>query len=106
MRASCPESWSCSPDSRLPGLQLQSLESRLLSGAVWPARGSWRGPIGWRLATGSSSLAGGGEVRGVASTADTLAFRLASCWDILVISGMSSWAEQEQGGLGELQIAG
>ena len=45
-------------------------------------------------------------MRGVASTADTLAFRLASCWDILVISGMSSWAEQEQGGWESFKLQG
>ena len=36
----------------------------------------------------------------VASTADTLACRPVSCFDILVISGMSSWAEQQGGAEG------
>ena len=94
--ASSCKVWSlgCSRVSS-PGccLELAGLGRCCLAGEGELAGGRWG-------ATGSSSLTGGGEEREVASTADTLACRLVSCSDILLISGMSSWAEQQGWGAG------
>ena len=77
------------------GVWISSLAGSLAGGSCLAGEGELAGEGGGELAEG-----GGGELKEAASPADTLACRLASCSDILLISGMSSWAEQQGGGAG------